>query len=104
MPNEADFGSLFQQVLDLYYQGRYHDALEIAGTAARRFPERDVDTSFWTSCLLCRTGEVDQALDALAAGVQHGLWWAPDALGGEQDLDPLRDSPHFQAIVAHCVD
>lgn len=99
MAEGNDFAAVRRRVLERHAAGDYATALEVARGAARDFPEEADRTTYWIACLLARLGDADRALDALEAGSQRGLWWAPQALEVDPDLESLRTSQRFQAIV-----
>jgi len=98
----GDFQSLQRSVFALHQQGKFREALEVALLATEKFPDRSVDTSYWLACLYSRLGELDMALRALEAAMEHGLWWSEQVLLNDLDLQPLHDCEGFKAILAEC--
>ena len=95
-----EFWRVRGRVIELHGEGRYREALAVAEEARRRFPEKEAETSYWIACLKCLLGEVEEALCALQGALEKGHWWGERWLMQDPDLEPLRDRPKFQEIVA----
>lgn len=95
----GDFAAARGRVFQLHAAGDYAAALDVARSAARDFPEEADHTTYWIACLLARLGDEEGALQAFEEGSQRGLWWGPEALENDPDLEPLRTSDRFRAIV-----
>jgi predicted esterase len=93
------FDEVAGAVFRLYGERRYSDALTLARDASGRFPDRRATTSFWTACLLSLMGEHDDAVAALADGIERGEWWSEGRLRGDPDLAPLQGRADFDAVV-----
>jgi predicted esterase len=85
----------------LYQEKSYSKALSIVTEAAKEFPEKRARTAFWIACLQSRLGNLDQAVQTLREGIQHGVWWSEETLR-DPDLDPVRSKPEFASILADC--
>jgi len=72
---------------------------DMARSAAAHFPEEAARTTYWKACLLALLGDEAQALEALEEGARRGLWWAPQMLEADPDLEALRTEDRFRAIV-----
>ena len=94
-----DFAAVRRRVLELHTARDYATALEVAQVAAADFPEAAARTTYWIACLLALLGDEGHALDALEDGSRGGLWWAPQALEADPDLESLRGDELFRAIV-----
>jgi predicted esterase len=88
-------------VMHLYQEKKYLDALGAAVDASKRFPDEKPKTTFWIACLESRLGNHDQAVQVLREGVQQGVWWPVETLR-DPDLDPIRTRPEFSLIQAEC--
>jgi non-specific serine/threonine protein kinase len=51
------------------------------------------------ACSFARVGEIDAAIDALSQNIRQG-WGNPGWLQADSDMDPLRDDPRFQELLA----
>ena len=96
---DRDFTAVRGRLFQLHPAGDYATALEVARSAARDFPEEADRTTYWIACLLARLGDKEGALQALEEGSRRALWWAPEALEVDPDLEPLRSNDRFRTIV-----
>ena len=95
----GDFAAVRGRLFQLHTAGDYATALEFARSAARDYPDEADRTTYWIACLLARLGDEEGALQALEEGSQRGLWWSPQALEADADLESLRTNDRFRAIV-----
>ena len=77
-----------------YLLGDTDKAMQYVETALRVDPDSE-DTHYNGACFYARAGEIEKALDCLERGVHD-----PDWMDNDSDLDPLRDEPRFQALMA----
>lgn len=96
---QLSFDELTDQMMKLYRNSRYADALQIVEQNADRFPEHSARTTFWKMCLLSLCGRLDDVISVFSQGLDSGLWWA-DRQFTDSDLDAVRDVPEFQRLVA----
>jgi adenylate cyclase len=83
----------------LNYVGDRERALEWAARAITIDPE-DYNSHYNVACFLATVGEIERAIDTLEHCVpqlltSHLSWMAQDA-----DMNPLRDHPRYQALIA----
>lgn len=97
-----DFIEYRNKVYELYLQGRYSEALEIAEKAYARFRDEVSRTSYWLACLNSVLHKEDKAIEILTNSLDDGVWWSPKILEGEKDLDPLRNREEFKKLVERC--
>ena len=97
--NQLSFDELTDQMMNLYREGKYADALEIVEQNADRFPKHSARTTFWKMCLLSLCGRRDNVLSVFQKGLDAGLWWA-EIQFRDTDLDAMRDLPEFKRLVA----
>ena len=82
--------ALAERVFTAYANEDFAAALSAAEEGARRFPERDVHTTYWRACLHARLGDPDAAVRVLREAVERGRWWSSEMLRGDQDLGALQ--------------
>jgi predicted esterase len=97
-----DFIEYRNKVYELYLQGRYSEALEIAEKAYARFSDEASRTSYWLACFNSLLHKEDKAIEILTNSLGNGVWWSPKMLEGEKDLDPLKNREEFKRIVERC--
>jgi predicted esterase len=92
--------ALNDRVFALYGEGRLAEALDVVDEESEALPGWRSRTSYWRACLLGALGRPDESLATLRSGVDAGLWWRPDWLTTDHDLEPLWDLPDFAEIVS----
>jgi predicted esterase len=92
--------ALNDRVFALYGEGRLAEALDVVDEESDALPGWRSRTSYWRACLLGALGRPDESLATLRSGVDAGLWWRPDWLTTDHDLEPLWDLPDFAEIVS----
>jgi len=90
--------SLFQ----LYYEGKYSEALEIAKEANANFKDKISTTSYWLACLYSLLNNKEKAIEILKNSLDSGMFWSPKVLQAESDFDHIRDSYEFKDIRERC--
>jgi hypothetical protein len=96
---QLSFDELTDQMMDLYREGKYADALQIVEQNADRFPEHLARTIFWKMCLLSLCGRSNDAISVFQKGLNAGLWWAESQFR-DTDLDAVHDLPEFKRLAA----
>lgn len=102
MTSTTDFWTVADRVFGAHERGRYRDVLDIVKEASVRFPDRAATTTYWEACTQARLGNPSEAVTVLQEALQRGLWWNPDMLRRDPDLETIRDDPRFVAIVEAC--
>lgn len=98
--NEVDdFRRVTDELFRLYREGQFASALEMVEAKSASFPEQAARITFWRICLLSLCGRKDEALAALAQGLEADLWWHESQFG-DSDLDSIRDLPAFKDLTA----
>ncbi|RPJ19871.1 MAG: hypothetical protein EHM33_29635 [Chloroflexi bacterium] len=93
------FRELTDQMMLLYAEGKFADALQLVEQNADRFPEQLARTTFWKMCLLSLYGRPDDVIYIFQKGLAAGLWWAESQFL-DTDLDAVRDLPEFKRLMA----
>jgi len=96
---DRDFTAVRGRLFHLHAAGDYATALELVRSAAPNYPDEADRTTYWIACLLARLGDEEGALQALEEGSRRALWWAPEALEADPDLELLCTNDRFRAIV-----
>lgn len=102
MARNADFWTVANRVFTAHEHGRYQEALDTVKEAAPQFPDRAETIVYWEACTHARLNTPERVLAVLQEGIQQGLWWAPDMLRRDPDLESVREDPAFAAIVETC--
>jgi predicted esterase len=93
------FRELGNQLVILYNQGKFEDALQVIEKHLDEFPEQAARITFWRMCLSSLTGRSAEVLSVFQQGLDSGLWWA-QALFEDPDLNAVRDLPEFKRLAA----
>ena len=93
------FDELTDQMMKLYRESKYADALKIVEQNADRFPDQSARTTFWKMCLLSLCGRSNDVISVFQKGLDAGLWWA-DSQFRDTDLNAVRDLPEFKRLAA----
>ena len=96
---QLSFGELTEQMMNLYRESKYADALQIVEQNADRFTEHSARTTFWKMCLLSLCGRSNDVLSVFQNGLDAGLWWAESQFR-DTDLDAVRDLPEFKHLAS----
>ena len=96
---QLSFDELTDQMMNLYKESKYAEALELVEQNADRFPEQSVRTTFWKMCLLSLCGRSNDVISVFQKGLDAGLWWAKSQFR-DTDLDAVRDLPEFKRLAA----
>jgi len=99
MRNELSIRELTDNMMSLYTQGKYADALELVEQNADHFPKESTRIAFWRMCLLSLCGRVDDVISVFQQGLDSGLWWSESQFR-DPDLDAVCDLPEFKRLVA----
>ncbi|HUE99824.1 MAG TPA: dienelactone hydrolase family protein [Anaerolineales bacterium] len=95
---QMTFRELTDQVIALYSQSKYDEALQLVGKNAEQFPEELARTTFWKMCLLSLCDRPDNVMSVFRQGLDDGLWWAESQFV-DSDLDAVRDLPEFKRLM-----
>jgi predicted esterase len=96
------FSDLEKQLYQLYQNGEYAQALDLATRAASRFPAEALRTCYWRVCMASLLDETALALQLLEEAVVSGLWYAEAQLRGDPDLQSLQGLPEFERLMEVC--
>jgi predicted esterase len=101
VPDERErFLALNDRVFALYGDGHLADALAAVEQEEASLPGWRSRTTYWRACLVAQLGGPEEALSVLRTGLDEGLWWRPDWLTTDEDLERLWDLPAFAEVVA----
>ena len=94
---QLSFDELTDQMMNLYRESKYAEALQIVEQNADHFPEHLARTTFWKMCLLSLCSRSNDILSVFQKGLDAGLWWAESQFR-DTDLDAVRDLPGFKLL------
>jgi len=102
--NDLTFSDLERQLYQLYQNGEYAQALDLATREASRFPTEAWLVTYWRICLASLLGEMALALQLLEEALAAGLWYAETQLREDTDLQSLQGLAEFERLVEVCRD
>ncbi|HEU0002202.1 MAG TPA: alpha/beta hydrolase [Ktedonobacteraceae bacterium] len=89
-------------LMKLYAAKEYAQALEQVEQEKANFPENLWEIAYWRICLQALLGEQTEALQSFQEILDLGLWFSPNRLARELDMDSLRPLPEFQKMTEVC--
>lgn len=99
--SEGSFVSL--RLLEMLYRaGRYEDAARFGADLMARDPSPGL-VAHNVACCFARLGDADRALDWLEEAYLRQGWRSVQLLDTDDDLEPLRGVPRFEALRAEVV-
>ena len=96
------FSDYSKRLFQLYYEGKYSEALEVAEEAHKKFRNKVSKTSYWLACLYALSGSKEKAIEVLRNSLDTGIFWSPKVLQSESDFDHIRDREEFKDIADRC--
>jgi predicted esterase len=95
----GDFVEFRKKVFNLYREGNYSKALEIAEEAHAKFIDRVSETSYWLACLNSVLHNGDKAIEILKSSLNAGIFWSPKGLEKEKDFESIRERKEFRELL-----
>ncbi len=96
----ATFEELQDRLQDLYQQGLYAEALELATLYNDRFPDDRSLLNYWRTTMAARAGNLTLAISLLREILETGFWYAEVLLRKSPSFQPLQGRPEFEELVA----
>jgi predicted esterase len=93
------FRELSDQLVVLYNQRNFEEALQLLEGQREFFPEQATRTTFWRMCLLSLAGRPAEVLSVFQQGLEAGQWWSQE-LFVDPDLNAVRELSEVQRLVA----
>ncbi|MBN1562403.1 MAG: hypothetical protein JXA10_01080 [Anaerolineae bacterium] len=92
-----DFDSLFGQIIALYTEGNYAQAVNLATAGIAQLPQNARFLRLVRSMIQVRSGKHDAGLDELRDLIEGG-YWLGDYFWRDSDYDAVRDLPEFKRL------
>ncbi|HEX7974975.1 MAG TPA: dienelactone hydrolase family protein [Anaerolineales bacterium] len=93
------FEDLQRQIQDLYHQGEYARAGDLAAQYMAQFPEQAPILYYWRSAMAARLGQTPQAVDLLRQVLEAGFWFGEPLLRRSPSYQSLQGAPEFEKLV-----
>lgn len=91
-----------QSLIFSLFQKNVNEALVEIQRAEADFPDRLDKTSYWKACAYASLGDRELAIQALQHALERGIWWNPQSLERDPDLQSLQNESAYQEIVQTC--
>lgn len=101
---EKDFARLANNISIAYTRNLIDEVYIHIQDAKERFPEKQLEIAFWTSCYHVRNKQYKDAIAVLEKAIQEGYWFNPNHLMNAKDLESIQKFPEFISIVKTCSD
>ncbi|HEX9696634.1 MAG TPA: hypothetical protein VGB64_10040 [Actinomycetota bacterium] len=98
------FADAQARIFDLYNEGDFEEALEVATAAQSHFPAERNALVYYRVCLAARTGQPSLAAWILEEAMSTGIWFGVDKLRAESDLASLQGDADFERLVEICAE
>lgn len=96
------FFELQNKVFNAFKRNELDEVHKLIDETEIEFPERMEKYCFWRACIYAKTGEEEKAISILREALNKGVWWNPNSLTRDPDLNALQDLPDFQMIMKEC--
>lgn len=93
---------LQRELFNLFDEGKYNEALKIVNTVEELSPEMKYKIFFWRACLYCALKEPSRAINELDLGLKAGVWWNPNTLLNDPELNELQEFEEFKHVLKQC--
>ncbi|HVL88790.1 MAG TPA: hypothetical protein VM841_01010 [Actinomycetota bacterium] len=93
------FADAQARIFDLYNEGNFEEALEVATAAQSHFPTERNALVYYRVCLAARTGQPSLATWILEEAMSTGIWFGVEKLRTERDFESLQGDATFERLV-----
>jgi dienelactone hydrolase len=90
------------EVLQLYQQGAYGQALRRIERSIQDFPDYESQILNWQIDLLALSQDIEAALRVFKQAIDKGYWYPVETLDNDEDLAALKGHPEFDRLAAIC--
>jgi len=93
-----EFEIIRSAIFEKYNEGKYLESLKLVNEASSIYSDQDDSILYWKACFYSLLGQSKNAIDALKAAYDKGIWWSPRQFESDPDLDNLRNEGEFIII------
>lgn len=102
METKNGFVNAQQKAVNLVQEGDFAEASLLLEQAKKQFPKKLDRLGHWKAGIYMLQGNNDKAISELNEVLNRGLWWNPELLMNDTELNPLKENEAFQKIVKRC--
>src|SRR5712691_7281084 len=99
--SQLTFDEFLKQFTQIYEEKAYQQAYELVEYEATLFPDPN-DVPYLRMCMAACMKNTGLALQIFREALEAGVWFAPDYLRDDDDLQSLQELPEYQEMVAIC--
>lgn len=96
------FSECQNRVINLVQKNRLDESLSLMEKAKEEFPKKVDRLGHWKANVYCLKGEGDEAISELQEVLDKGLWWNPEILAEDPELDMIKETKEFKNILGQC--
>ncbi|WP_082233105.1 hypothetical protein [Halobacillus massiliensis] len=96
------FIDIQQEAFNLVKNKKYGEVLDLLENAKKEFPLKMDRIGHWCAGIHILQDNHGKALEELRDVLNHGLWWNPVILQNDPDLNPIKNSKEFSAVIKDC--
>jgi predicted esterase len=97
-----DYHRFYAQVMELYRNQAFAEALELLTREGDVFPEEAPTILYLRSCMAARIGQPELAVQLVEEAINRGYWYGEALMRGSPSWQPLQGMPAFEQIAAIC--
>jgi len=90
------------EVIRLYQQGAYSQALQRIERSIQEFPDYESQILNWQIDLLALSQDIEAAIHVFQQAIEKGYWYPVETLDNDEDLAALKGHPEFDRLAAIC--
>lgn len=94
------FEKLQNRLQELYAEGDFEGARDLAAEHADDFPVHRHLISYWLSTMSAKIGAYDDAISILRDALETGTWYGETLLRQSPSYQPIQGNPKFEELVA----
>lgn len=98
------FADVQARIFDLYNEGDFEEALEVATAAQNHFTGERNALVYYRICLAAKTGQPSLATWILEEAMSTGVWFGIEKLRDEPDFATLQGDATFERLVQVCAE
>lgn len=96
------FTKIQQKAVNLVQEENFTEAALLLEKAKEQFPGKLDRLGHWKAGIYMLQGNNDKAISELFEVLDRGLWWNPELLTNDTELQPLKEKVEFQKVLELC--
>ncbi|WP_394218814.1 alpha/beta hydrolase [Halobacillus trueperi] len=99
-----EFVETQKQAISLVQKEQFKESQILLEEAKSKFPERLDRIGHWKAGIFMLEDKRAEAITELKEVLDRGLWWNPEILMNDEELQPLKESKEFNEIIKRCTE